>query len=104
MEQELEAKSYRLQEVNSALKTLLRQRDEDRKELEEAPLTNIENLIVPYIKRLKSGPLSTAQASLLEILETHLKRTHFQIRQNACARIPGLDTHGNESGSSCKRW
>ncbi len=73
MELELEAKSYRLQEVNSALKALLRQRDEDRKEFEEALLTNIENLILPYIKRLKSGPLSSSQASLLEILESQLK-------------------------------
>ena len=73
MEQELQAKSYRLQEVNAALKALLRQRDEDRKEFEEALLTNIENLILPYIKRLKNGPLSGAQASLLEILESHLK-------------------------------
>jgi PAS domain S-box-containing protein len=73
MEQELQAKSYRLQEVNAALKALLRQRDEDRKEFEEALLTNVENLILPYIKRLKSGPLSGAQASLLEILESHLK-------------------------------
>ena len=55
MEQELEAKSYRLKEVNFALKALLRQRDEDRKEFEEALLTNIENLILPYIKRLKSS-------------------------------------------------
>ncbi|MGA3114885.1 MAG: LuxR C-terminal-related transcriptional regulator [Syntrophobacteraceae bacterium] len=73
MEQELQAKSYRLQEVNAALKALLRQRDEDRKEFEEALLINIENLILPYIKRLKSGPLSSTQASLLEILESHLK-------------------------------
>jgi DNA-binding CsgD family transcriptional regulator len=73
MEQELRAKSYRLQEVNAALKALLRQRDEDRKEFEEALLINIENLILPYIKRLKSGPLTSTQASLLEILESHLK-------------------------------
>jgi len=73
MEHEIEAKSYRLKEVNYALKALLRQRDEDRKELEEALLTNIENLILPYIKRLKSSALSSSQASLLEILESHLK-------------------------------
>ncbi len=73
MEEELQAKTNRLQEVNSALKALLRQRDEDSKEFEEAVLTNIENLILPYVKRLKSGPLSSSQASLLEILESHLK-------------------------------
>ncbi len=73
MEEELQAKSNRLLEVNSALKALLRQRDEDRKEFEEAVLTNIENLIMPYVKRMKSGPLSSSQSSLLEILESHLK-------------------------------
>jgi len=73
MEHELEAKSYRLKEVNFALKALLRQRDEDRKELEEAFLTNIENLVLPYVRRLKNSPLSNSQTSLLEILESHLK-------------------------------
>ncbi len=73
MEEQLQAKSNRLLEVNSALKVLLRQRDEDRKEFEEAVLTNIENLIMPYVRRMKSGPLSDSQASLLEILESHLK-------------------------------
>jgi DNA-binding NarL/FixJ family response regulator len=55
------------------LKALLRQRDEDRKEFEEAVLTNIENLIMPYVKRMKHSTLSISQASLLEILESHLK-------------------------------
>jgi PAS domain S-box-containing protein len=73
MEEELQAKSNRLLEVNSALKALLRQRDEDRKEFEEAVLTNIENLIMPYVKRMKHSTLSSSQASLLEILESHLK-------------------------------
>ena len=73
MEEELQAKSNRLQEVNSALKALLRQRDEDMKEFEEAVLTNIENLIMPYVKRLKNSPLNSSQTSLLEILESHLK-------------------------------
>jgi PAS domain S-box-containing protein len=72
MEEELQAKSNRLLEVNSALKALLRQRDEDRKEFEEAVVTNIENLIMPYIRRMKNSALSTFHASLLEILESHL--------------------------------
>jgi PAS domain S-box-containing protein len=72
MEKQLEEKSSRLQEVNAALKVLLRHRDEDRKDFEEALLTNIENLILPYLKRLKASPLSTTQAALLEVLESHL--------------------------------
>jgi PAS domain S-box-containing protein len=73
MEKEIEDKSNRLQEVNAALKTLLRQRDEDRKELEDAIATNIENLILPYLKRLKISPLSSTQTALVEVLESHLR-------------------------------
>ena len=102
MEEELEAKSNRLQEVNSALKALLRQRDEDRTEFEEAVVTNIENLIMPYVKRLKSGPLSSSQASLLEILESHLKN----LPQSSARRWrlnTGSNAYRNAGRSPCER-
>lgn len=73
MEKQLEEKSDRLQEVNIALKTLLKHRDEDRRALEEAILTNVENLILPYIKRIRISSLSSTQAALLEVLESHLR-------------------------------
>jgi DNA-binding CsgD family transcriptional regulator len=69
----LEEKSDRLQEVNIALKTLLSHKDEDMKTFEEAILTNIENLIVPYLERIKIGPLSNTQAELLKIVESNLE-------------------------------
>jgi len=78
MKKQLEEKSNRLQEVNAALKALLRHRDEDRKDLEEALLTNIENLILPYLKRMKTGALDSTQAALLEILESHLSELTSQ--------------------------
>jgi PAS domain S-box-containing protein len=78
MEKQLEEKSNRLQEVNAALKALLRHRDEDRRDLEEALLTNIENLILPYLKRMKVGPLSSTQAALIEVLESHLRELTSQ--------------------------
>jgi DNA-binding CsgD family transcriptional regulator/PAS domain-containing protein len=72
VEKQLEEKSNRLQEVNAALKVLLKHRDEDRRDFEEALLTNIDNLILPYLRKMKnSGPNST-NAALIEILESHL--------------------------------
>jgi DNA-binding CsgD family transcriptional regulator len=72
VEKQLEEKSNRLQEVNAALKVLLKHRDEDRKDFEEALMTNIDNLILPYLRKMKnSGPNSTS-AALIEILESHL--------------------------------
>jgi PAS domain S-box-containing protein len=73
MEKQLEEKSDRLQEVNIALKTLLKHRDDDKRALEEAILANIENLILPYLKRIKASSLSSTQAALLEVLESHVR-------------------------------
>ncbi len=73
MGNQLEEKSDRLQEVNIALKTLLKHRDEDKRALEEAILTNVENLILPYLGRIKNSSLSSTQAALLEVLESHLR-------------------------------
>ncbi len=54
---ELEDKVRRLEELNTALKVLLRHRDEDKKELEETVLSNIRSLINPYIEKLRQSGL-----------------------------------------------
>ena len=46
-EKELEAQTINLQEVNTALKVLLKQREEDKQELEEEVLFNMQELILP---------------------------------------------------------
>ncbi len=78
LEEELELKTNRLQEVNAALKTLLRQRDEDRKDFEEAFLTNIENLIRPYLMKMRAGHPTSTQASLIDIVDSHLNELTSQ--------------------------
>ncbi len=69
---ELREKSEHLEEVNAALKALLRQREEDRKEFEEAIAANVKHLIIPYIESLRKSRLSSAQKTWVEILETNL--------------------------------
>jgi flagellar motility protein MotE (MotC chaperone) len=44
---ELETRTDNLSEVNTALKVLLKKRDEDRKALEEKVLYNVKSLIRP---------------------------------------------------------
>ncbi|MFZ0931756.1 MAG: PAS domain S-box protein [Syntrophobacteraceae bacterium] len=73
MELALRDSAENLNEVNSALKALLRQRDEDRKEFEEAVLLNVKNLIFPYFEKLRSSHLDNNQKTWLDILETQLK-------------------------------
>lgn len=70
--QELKQKTENLEEVNTALRVLLRQREEDKKDLGETVLTNVRNLILPYLDKLKKSALSSSQMTLVEILESHI--------------------------------
>jgi PAS domain S-box-containing protein len=69
---ELEAQSHHLEEVNTALKVLLKQREEDKEELGEHVLSNIKELVSPYVDSLKKSRLTTRQITLINILESNL--------------------------------
>ena len=71
-EKELQAQSHHLEEVNTALRVLLKQREEDKKELGEIVLRNVQELVSPYLQRVISGRLDTQQRTLVRILETNL--------------------------------
>jgi len=71
-EQELEKKTRDLEEMNTALKVLLKKRDEDKVELEEKIMTNLKQLVEPYLQSLKQTSLSDRQNNILEIIETNL--------------------------------
>ncbi len=71
-EKELQAQSEHLEEVNTALRVLLKQREEDRRELGEIVLQNVQELVNPYLQRFITGRLSTRQRTLARILETNI--------------------------------
>ncbi len=71
-EKELQAQSQHLEEVNTALRVLLKQRDEDKQELGEAVLRNVQELVSPYLQSIIKGRLSTQQRTLALIIETNL--------------------------------
>ncbi len=71
-EKELEAQSLHLEEVNTALRVLLKQRGEDKVELQESVLGNIKDLVSPYIDQVKKTGLSTRQQTLVRIIESNL--------------------------------
>jgi PAS domain S-box-containing protein len=72
-EEELKTKSLNLEEVNAALRVLLRQREQDKNEMEGRILDNVKKLVLPYIERLKEKRLDEEQKVYLDILETNLK-------------------------------
>lgn len=69
-EAELEAQSHHLEEVNAALRVLLKQREEDKKDLEENLLCNVKKLIMPYLEKLKKSRLDADQVSCVNLLES----------------------------------
>jgi len=81
-EEMLKEKTDHLMEVNSALKALLRQRETDRKEHEDAIESNMKHLVLPYLESLKKSTLTSNQRSWIEILESHLSQitSHFARR------------------------
>jgi PAS domain S-box-containing protein len=52
---ELEEKAEKLEEVNTALKVLLKRLDEDKKAIDEKVLFNVQQLVEPNLEKLKTG-------------------------------------------------
>ena len=69
---ELKAQSHHLEEVITALKVLLKQREDDKKELGDIVLSNVKELVSPYLERLKNSRLNTQQKTLINILDSNL--------------------------------
>ena len=70
--QELEAKNRELEELNTALKVLLNQREKDKSHLEENIASNINGLILPHIEKIKRGALDERMRACLATIETDL--------------------------------
>jgi PAS domain S-box-containing protein len=72
VEKALEAKSRSLEEANTALKVLLKHRDEDKLELEEKVVSNVKQLVLPYVQKLKKGKLEPSQQIAVDFVEANL--------------------------------
>jgi PAS domain S-box-containing protein len=71
-ETELKVHAEELAEVNTALRVLLKGRNEDKRELEEKILTNVKELVAPYLEKLKSTGLTIMQSAYVATLESTL--------------------------------
>lgn len=71
-EREIQAKSRNLEEMNTALKVLLKQREQDQHDMEDKVLANIKHLVIPYLGKLKTGRLGETERSCVKVLESNL--------------------------------
>ncbi len=104
---ELEAQTARLAEMNSALKVVLAQREQDRDELEQVILTNVRRRVSPCLERLEAvcateqarDAVAEVRRGLLELTESFCHRlttvcqglTPMETQVAACIR-DGLST------------
>jgi len=73
-EEELRLQTINLQETNTALKILLKQREQDKEHLEDTVLYNVKKLILPYTEKLKNTRLDSKQKTYLEILDSNINK------------------------------
>jgi len=85
-EEELKAKTRSLEEMNTALKVLLNQRQNDSREIEEKLLLNIKELVLPHIDTLKSANLDFTLSAHLDIIENNLKEIFSPFLMNITAK------------------
>jgi len=62
-----------LEEANIAMKVLLRQREEDKLDLEKKVLSNVKDLVLPYVEKLKNSRIQAKDRTLVDIIDTHLQ-------------------------------
>jgi PAS domain S-box-containing protein len=84
---EFKDQAVRLLEVNTALKVLLKQRDSDKLELEEKVLLNVNQLIMPYLDKLKRRKLDARQEAYVEILESNLNEIVSPLARTLSAKL-----------------
>ncbi len=92
-ETELSRKTRDLEESNTALKVLLKRREEDKQEMEEKIVRNVKQLVLAYVEKLKLTKLDSRQKLYLEILETHLNDIISPFLRNMSALSLQLTPH-----------
>jgi PAS domain S-box-containing protein len=71
-ENELKLKAASLADLNTALRVLLEQKDNDRTDIEEKVMLNMRELVLPFIEKLKKTSLTSKQATYVQVLESNL--------------------------------
>ncbi len=70
--QQLDIETQKLEEMNTALRVILNQRNEDKVRIEETILSNLKELVFPYIRSLKKLERNKQKRAYIEIIETNL--------------------------------
>jgi PAS domain S-box-containing protein len=85
IEEALQTKTRGLEEMNAALKVLANGREKDKNELAEKVLLNADQLIQPYLRKLKTSKLDFTQEAWVDIIEANLQEITSPFLKNIVA-------------------
>ncbi len=89
-EQDLRVKSRNLEEVNTALHVLIKNREMDRIDQEQKILSNCKELILPYVEQLKKQKLPPHQMTCVEIIEANVQNIISPFLQSLSSELAHL--------------
>lgn len=71
-EKQLMAQSETLKETNAALRVLLKQREDDKREMEDMFISNIKEMVLPYVHKMRKEKIEMRHRAYLDIINTNL--------------------------------
>jgi PAS domain S-box-containing protein len=90
LEDRVQERTVQLEEVNSALRVLLKQRDRDKTELEDKVVLNVKELVVPYAEKLRAMLTDGKQIAYLNVLESNLNEIISPFAHKLSSRYSSL--------------
>lgn len=92
-EQDLKRFARSLEEANTALRVLMNSKDHDQKILQDKLKVNINDLVIPYLKKLKKSDLDPYQKKCLSELENNLSDVLSPFLTNFLSAHQNLTPH-----------
>ena len=86
-EKELKSKNAQLEEMNTALRTLVKMRENDKSEIENRISTNLHQLVKPLIEKLQTSGLSNRQKIYTELLSANLQEITSPFNHQVSSRF-----------------
>lgn len=91
-ETQLKKKKLELEEINSTLKILLKQRDEDRTSMEKNIVSNIRISLLPFLEKLEESGLARDQGLIVKQLRSQIREITSPFVRKISSELLGLTT------------
>ncbi|MFC2027719.1 LuxR C-terminal-related transcriptional regulator [Chloroflexota bacterium] len=89
-ESELAIKNEELEQLNTALRVLLKKREQDKSEIEKKVLFSVKELIVPYLEKIRKSESDPQNKILVDIIESNLDEIISPFAEHISAKLSSL--------------